>query len=252
MGAEVIADLGLAGLAAIFGSLLFGGILKGITGIGAAIVSIPVMAALTDLRLAVVVTVLPNLFTNLRQASQYSRARSRGDFMVPFLGTVALGVVVGTHLLVHLPERLLEYLVAGMVFAFVAFRLARPEWQMMPPMARVLAWPVGLISGVLQGATGIAGPPVIAYLNAMRPQREEFLGTIAIVFLVFSTMQLITLASLGMFGAGLLALGAGALVVLLVGMEIGARIARFIPAKVFDRFILGLLCVIAVKILSGY
>jgi len=41
-------------------------------------------------------------------------------------------------------------------------------------------------------------------------------------------VQLITLASLGMFGAGLLALGAGALVVLLVGMEIGARIARFI------------------------
>lgn len=252
MGAEAIADLGWAGLAAIFGSLLFGGILKGITGIGAAIVSVPVMAALTDLRLAVLVTVLPNLFTNLRQAVQYRDARSRGDFMLPFLATVSLGVVIGTHLLVHLPERLLEFLVAGMVLAFVAFRLARPEWQMAPAAARRLAWPVGLISGVLQGATGIAGPPVIAYLNAMRPSREAFLGTIAIVFLVFSTMQLVTLASLGMLGAGLVLLGAGALGVLLMGMEIGARIARFIPARIFDRVILGLLCVVALKMLSGY
>jgi uncharacterized membrane protein YfcA len=251
MSPDVLASIGWGGLAAIFGSLLFGGVLKGITGIGAALASVPVMAALTDLRLAVLVTVVPNLFTNLRQAVQHRESFIRAPFMMPFLGAVTLGVVVGTHLLIHLPERVLEYLISGMVLAFVAFRLARPEWQMGLKGAMRLSLPVGLISGVLQGATGIAGPPVIAFLNAMRPSREEFLATIATVFMVFAVVQIATLLVLGMLGMWLLILGFAALAVLLTGMEIGNRIARFIPVRAFDRLILVILSLVALKMMLG-
>jgi len=52
---------------AAFAALALGGTLKGATGMGAPLTAIPVMTALFDVRLAVVVMLLPNLYTTLWQ-----------------------------------------------------------------------------------------------------------------------------------------------------------------------------------------
>lgn len=246
-----ILSLGWVGIAAIVGSLFLGGILKGVTGIGAAIASVPVMAALTDLRLAVVVMLVPGLVTNLRQAVRFRQPRPTGDFLPLYLVAVVAGVVVGSFMLVSLPDRALEALVAVMVLAYVAFRIARPAWQMELGLARRLSLPSGFAAGVLQGATGIAGPAVVAFLNAMRPSRVQFLGTIAIIFLVFSVAQITTLSAMGLFTLAVAGLGVVALGVQLVGIEIGVRLAARMRAETFDRVILTLLVVIALKMLVG-
>lgn len=52
---------------AVFAALALGETLKGATGMGAPLIAIPVMTALFDVRLAVVVMLLPSLYTNLWQ-----------------------------------------------------------------------------------------------------------------------------------------------------------------------------------------
>ena len=44
-----------------------GGTLKGATGAGAPIITIPVIAAFYDVRIAVIIMVIPNLLTNIRK-----------------------------------------------------------------------------------------------------------------------------------------------------------------------------------------
>ena len=65
IGVRISSDLH-AHLAA-FAALALGGTLKGATGMGAPLIAIPVMTALFDVRLAVVVMLLPSLYTNLWQ-----------------------------------------------------------------------------------------------------------------------------------------------------------------------------------------
>lgn len=251
MQLEEIAALGWGAFAAIAISLLMSGIIKGITGIGASIASVPVMAALIDLRVAVLVMLVPSMVSNLHQAARFRQAQPIEGFLLPYCLAVIVGVIVGSHLLVTLPVRILEYLLAVMVVAYVAFRLARPSWQMHRLVARRWAMPSGIIAGVLQGATGIAGPAVIAFLNAMRPDRPQFMLTIALIFCVFAASQMLTLGAMGLFTPEVAGLGAVALMVQIVGMEIGNRLARYVPAVLFDRLILTLLVVIAAKIILG-
>lgn len=251
MGLDDVMALGLGGLGAILASLFLGGLLKGVTGLGAAVASVPVMAALTDLRLAVLVMLVPGLVTNLRQAILFRMPRPEGDFLPRYLGAVGIGVVAGSAMLVGLPDRALEALVALTVLLYVAFRCARPSWQMGLGQARRWSLPAGLVAGLLQGATGIAGPAVVAFLNAMRPGRTEFLGTVAIVFVVFVLVQIVTLSLMGLFTPALAALGVMALGIQLVGIRIGARLAERMPAEIFDRMILGMLVILAVKMLAG-
>ena len=63
---------------AIFTAFALGGILKGATGAGAPIITIPVIAAFYDVRIAVIIMVIPNLLTNIGQLYQF-RKRLRND-----------------------------------------------------------------------------------------------------------------------------------------------------------------------------
>ena len=50
---------------AIVIAFALGGILKGATGAGAPIITIPVMTAFYDVRIAVIIMVIPNFITNI-------------------------------------------------------------------------------------------------------------------------------------------------------------------------------------------
>ena len=58
---------------AILVAFALGGILKGATGAGAPIVTIPVIAAFYDVRIAVIIMVVPNLLTNIGQLYQFRK-----------------------------------------------------------------------------------------------------------------------------------------------------------------------------------
>ena len=58
---------------AILVAFALGGTLKGATGAGAPIITIPVIAAFYDVRIAVIIMVIPNLLTNISQIYQFRK-----------------------------------------------------------------------------------------------------------------------------------------------------------------------------------
>ena len=69
---------------AIFIAFALGGILKGATGAGAPIITIPVIAAFYDVRIAVIIMVIPNLLTNIGQLYQFRKTILPLFFTVSF------------------------------------------------------------------------------------------------------------------------------------------------------------------------
>ena len=90
--------------------------------------------------------------------------------------------------------------------------------------------------------------PDIILLDLNLP-RKEFIATIAIFFLAMSLTQVPALWTLGILTLDRLLLAFLALIPMFLGIPIGAWAARFLSKQAFDRLILSLLAVIAVKLI---
>ena len=58
----------------IIASFILAGVLKGATGAGAPIITIPVISAFYDVRLAVVLMVVPNFLSNIQQLYHFRKS----------------------------------------------------------------------------------------------------------------------------------------------------------------------------------
>jgi len=231
------------------GGLALGGVLKGATGAGAPLVAVPLLSMLYGVPVAVAVFCVPNLLANLWQAWTFRSNIVSPRFVLRFALAGALGALMGTWLLVRLSADTLLLIVAISVLAYVGFRLARPDWSLGRPVAARLAAPVGLLGGVMFGASGISAPVSVTFLNAMRPQRGEFIVTIAAFFAGTGLVQVPALAAAGILTVDLAALSLAACVPIFGAMPLGAWLARKLSKETFDRLILGLLSVIALRLL---
>jgi len=241
--------LSLTELLVVAVCLAAGGILKGATGAGAPILAVPALAAMFDVKFAVVVMVFPNLLTNLWQAWRFRDARPRGAFVWTFAGAGAAGVTLGTLILALLEQETLSLIVACAVLGYVAFRLARPDWRIPLDLGKRLGLPAGFSAGMLQGASGISAPISISFLNALGLERQTFIATISIFFAVMSAGQIPALSTLGIITPHNLLLSLSALAPILAFMPVGSKIAERCPPKIFDRIILVLLALVAAKLL---
>lgn len=228
--------------------LVIGGVLKGATGAGAPIVGVPILAMLYDVPLAVATFTLPNLFSNSWQGWRYRSHQVSPALTWGFALAGAAGAGVGSLLLVSLHSDLLLLGVAGAVFLYIAFRLARPHWVLDLGLATRLATLAGFSGGVLQGAAGISAPISISFLNATRMDRAAFIATISVFFAAMSVVQIPLLTAWGVLTPLRLLLSALATLPLVAAMPVGAYLARRMSKEFFDRLTLLLLAVIALRL----
>lgn len=235
-------------LAIVFACLAAGGILKGATGAGAPIFAVPALAMLFNVKFAVVVMLMPNLLTNAWQGWRFRAHRLPNAFIWSFAGAGALGVLVGTMMLAFLSQELLSLIVAGAVFLYIALRFARPHWHIAYDLGRKLSFPAGLAAGVLQGASGVSAPASLTFLNAMKLERPIFISTVSIFFATITLLQSAALGYLGIFHARDAIISLAAMIPIFAFMPVGAALARKMSKDAFDRAILVLLGILALKL----
>ena len=228
--------------------LFLGGVLKGATGAGAPILAVPLMAIYFGVPTAVTIFAIPNMLANIWQAWAYRDDRLPPRFMVLFAGGGALGTFAGTALLANLPGHALTLGVAFAVFVYVAFRLTRPGWRLAYPPAERLAPVFGTLGGVLFGATGVSAPVSLSFLNAMKLERRTFVATITVFFVMMGVVQIPMLFAYRIMDGRTFLLSLAAILPIWAGMPAGAFAARFISREMFDRIILAVLTVIALRL----
>jgi uncharacterized membrane protein YfcA len=158
-------------------------------------------------------------------------------------------VVFGLLLLVRLDQNLLALLIAGLVFAFLARgdRLVGTD-----PQANRLRWMgplIGCASGVLNGSTSIASPLLGGYLHARRVSAREFVVSAAVVFQVFSIVQVVGLWRLGLYDRALLTRGLLSLAPTRLALVAGMRVRDRLNTAMFRRVITVLLGLSGINLL---
>ena len=234
---------------AIFTAFALGGILKGATGAGAPIITIPVIAAFYDVRIAVIIMVIPNLLTNIGQLYQFRKTILPSFFTVSFALGGGIGAFLGTILLVSLPIKILTLSVAIIVIIYILLKIAVPSWKLVYGKAKKIVFIMGAGGGILQGSAGLSAPISITFLNSMKLERNQFIPTISVYFGVMSIFQMPTLYYYDFLNIEIIIVSIMSTIVLMCFMPLGSWIAKSISKETFDKVTLILLGFIALRII---
>lgn len=230
-------------LLVVLASVVAGSLLKSISGVGLPLVTIPAIAYVADIETAVALTALPNLALNGALAwNERSAAPDTRD--LPVLAVTGfLGAVVGTVVLVSVPEEpLIAVLVAVVVLYALSF-VVRPDVRIEPGRARRLAPLVGTISGGMQGAVGISGPIVVSWIHSYRLRRSAHILSVTLLFAFAGLAQIPTLLLSGTLNRSEWVVAAVACVPALATIPVGTSLRNRLSSQWFDRLVVAMLTV---------
>lgn len=232
----------------VFVALGLGGVVKGAIGLGLPIVAIPVLAAFLGVPHALAIIMVPLVVTNAWQIWQYRHERGETPFLAPLVLSGLAGIGLGTWALTELPVNALSLTLATIVTLYIVMTLAKPQLALSPKRGRRLAPGVGFVGGVLQGATGISAPVTVTFMHALRLERGPFIFAVSVMFVSWALVQSASLAVAGVLTPFRLVEGVLALVPIALGMPIGNWLAKKASRRTFERIIVGILAVMAVRL----
>ena len=227
-------ELGPDALLIMFGAVVFGGLVKAVTGLGVPPIAIPVFAAFIGIRSAVVAMAVPVLVTNLQLAWRYREHRTEVPNLGRLVASALIGSVLGAWVLDSIPERLLAGTVGVIVLGYLVLMVRRPSAALPAPLARALAIPVAGTAGALQGATGLSAQVIVTYLSALRMSRGGFVFAVAILLQVSCLGQFVGVVGLGLLTPMILQIGVATTLIVVTVLALVTPLAERLPQRVFE------------------
>ncbi|MFQ5658379.1 MAG: sulfite exporter TauE/SafE family protein [Candidatus Methylomirabilales bacterium] len=231
---EVMTDLFFWGCA---GAIFVAALNKGTFGMGFPLIATPLIALLSEVPTAVVLTLIPNICMDLYQS--FSRPWQREDIrrVVPLILPGVAGILVGTKLLATLPGSTLRLCLGLMILAFTASQLL--PWNPTLPRSNQTLWSTaaGAVIGVMGGLTNVFSPVVILFY-AMGLDKATFVQSLGAAFLAFKLAQVAATYHFELWTGTLAMLSLPLAVIALLGYWCGRRIQLRLPETTFRRAVL--------------
>jgi uncharacterized membrane protein YfcA len=160
-------------------------VIRSAFGFGEALVAVPLLALIIPVEVAAPLAVLVSVTVAglvLLQDWREVHARSAGRLIFSTL----FGIPFGLLLLTSVAEPVVKAVLAAVIISFSASRLVgRSRFELEDDR---LAWLFGFGAGVLGGAYGMNGPPLVAYGALRRWSPERFRATLQGYFLPASLL----------------------------------------------------------------
>ncbi|AHE97592.1 sulfite exporter TauE/SafE family protein [Thioalkalivibrio paradoxus] len=224
----------------------FAGAVHGTFGLGFPMVATPVLALLTDVQTAILLTLAPtmavNLWTMLRGGNL---AASVGRFWFVAVWML-VGSAVGTLVLVALDPNPFRLLLALVILLYLmGDRLKRVDWSWIPRYPRASGAGAGMLGGLLGGTVNVGGPALMIYFLEMRVPALVMVQAINLAFLLGKSTQAATFAAVGELTPVLLLVSLPLGVCALAGLRAGMWLSDRCSAEVYRHWLRRLLWLLA-------
>ncbi|MEO7056050.1 MAG: sulfite exporter TauE/SafE family protein [Caldimonas sp.] len=208
--------------------VMLGYVVFGLTGFGAGIVALPLLAQIFPLRFAVPMMLVFDLCAGLLLGVGNRRHLDKTELLrlVPWL---VAGMAVGWTLLVHVDERWLLLGLGVFVTGYSVWSLlSRVPASLVSPRWAV---PAGLVGGAFTALYGTGGPIYTIYLARRLLDKSMLRATVGTLIFCTAWLRLALFTSSGFYGQpGLLSLAAALLPCAALGYFVGSRLHARLPA----------------------
>lgn len=240
---------GLIWIAAVF---LLAGTVKGVIGLGLPSISLGLLAATMDLRMAMIVLLAPNFATNIWQACVGGHFRMLMHRLWPFLLTASMAIWLGVAALDSIDTKVLSTLLGLLLIIYAVIGLTRP------PVAiaanhEIWAGPlVGMINGVLTGLTGSFVVPGVLYLQSLGLARDQLVQAMGLLFMASTLALAVALGGRDMIDGNLLCVSAAGVVPAVIGMVAGQKLRDRLSEAAFRRLFFVALLLLGLYIVGRF
>ena len=240
-------------IAAIVPVVLFAGVVHGALGLGFPMVATPIIAIFLDVKLAILLILLPTALVNI--ASIYSNeplAATVNKYFWLVFATLA-GALIGAWVLTVSEPSSYRLLLAVLILLFLwiaKFGLLPRAWCMANPLAALII--AGLVGGFSAGTTNVMVAVLLIYFLSMNVVRGEMISAMNLCFLLGKLAQIVVF-----YHSGLVSLGFMAATIPLAGCAYGAlkygqRIGQKIPQERYRQMLHYLLAALAVILIVQF
>lgn len=236
-------------VASIAAALFLGGAVKGAVGFGVPLVSLPLMAAVVDIRTALALLTMPIVFGNAWQAFQGGVSGQVLRRFWSLLLAMTAGCALGALLIVQLEERYFFLAIGSIVIAFVLMNVSMPSIAVPRAGARAIGMVAGFVGGVMGGLSTIFSPPIVMYFFALRLRHEMFVAAIGMVYVYASALLVVSYTGVGVLTWPLAALSLSCVPPLTAGMASGRWISRRVPQHRLRQAILVVLLLVGLNLI---
>jgi len=240
-------------IAAIIGTFLLAGAVKGVIGLGLPTISLALLTVAVDLPNAMALLLVPSFVTNLWQAVVGGNGKVILRRLWPFLLMATGTVWLGATALVHVDLALLSALLGVLLIVYSTVSLAGLSFTITARQEIWIGPLLGTANGVLTGMTGSFVVPGVLFLQAIGLSRDMLIQAMGMLFTVSTLALAGALRGNDLLTAELGALSAMALLPAIAGMVVGQRTRRNLSEALFRRvFFVALLILGAYIIASAF
>jgi uncharacterized membrane protein YfcA len=166
-------------LAFVFLAAVIAGLARGFSGVGGALIFVPLAGAATGPQIAAALLLVIDWVMTLGMLPEGWRKANRREVFTMLAGAV-VGVPAGTAMLSLLPSVTLRWIISIVVLGLLIFLITGWRYHGRPKTWLTVA--VGAIAGLFGGAAQMSGPPIVAYWLGGAIERSTVRANLVLYF----------------------------------------------------------------------
>lgn len=231
-------------------TFLFAGMVKGVTGMGLPTVAMGLLGTVMPPAMAATLLVVPSLVTNVWQLFSGGAVAALVRRLWPMLAAMVIGTVGGSALLVRVDPRWSGFALGSALIVYAVYALLAPALSIPRALEAWLSPLVGLVTGMVTGATGVFVMPAVPYLGALGLHKDELVQALGLSFSISTLALAAGLLANDAFRLSQLGLSSLSVIPALLGMWLGTRVRARISPQRFRQCFLLLLLVLGLELAS--
>jgi uncharacterized membrane protein YfcA len=278
-GAEwVVGSMSLMAMAAVVITVILAGLVHGALGLGFPMVATPLIAVFLDVRVAILITLLPTAAVNIASiwTAKPTAALLRRYSVLAV--TSLVGAVIGAMVLAVSSAEPFKLLLALLIllFLYVSNRGISQrgknqqgassegagsdsassegawgrDWFMSNPLPAMII--TGLLGGFSAGTTNVMVAILIIYFLALEVERREMVPAMNLCFLIGKVSQIAVFAAAGLVDLRLILTTTPLALIALAALWAGQKVSDKIPQDRYRRLLRYLLAVLAAVLLYQF
>jgi uncharacterized membrane protein YfcA len=240
-------DISLLSLVLILATFFAAGAVKGVTGMGLPTVAMGVLGALISPLAAASLLIVPSFVTNIWQLLAGPALQPVLRRFWPMMVAICAGTLPGAAWLAGGDAGVARSLLGAALIVYAGYSLLARQLSV-PPRAELLLSPIiGVLTGVVSGATGVFVIPAVPYLQALGLSKDDLVQALGLSFTVSTVALAVALGVHGAFSVSMMGLSLLALAPALAGMWAGQKLRNRISLATFRKVFLGFLLLLGVE-----
>ena len=220
--------------------ILLASSIKGLTGFGFALTSLPLLSIFLEPKTAVPLITMCSVFLDgytLYEARKQVRYRE----IIPLVLSGITGMILGTYFFISLDSQIIKLCIGVVTVLFAAASMMGIRREI--PNVKLASVPVGLVSGILGGSMSISGPPIVLFFNNQNIEKTVFRANLIAYFFSLYVATVPAYLFGNLITTSLVSSSAIMVPIMFIGATLGIKLSKKVDETVFKKIALMLVLV---------